>query len=386
MADVRSHTPGGDRLLAQPVDALLHLGFALTGAGTVLLGSVLPRLSVAWHLRDKDAGLLLLVQFAASASGALLVRHNLWKTLAIGYALLCAGGIGIYQLQQNSLPAFALFGLGLGLAMTSTNMLTGRRHPERMGAALALLNFSWSAGSVACPLLVAPFLRHFPARAAFGTLGSLALPFTLLPLLANASYQEADVAAGPVPQGRREATTIVFFALLAFLYVGIEASVSNWLSTYASRNTTLTFAGSAVALAVFWAAITLGRGSTPALLTWIPEVRLYRGSVLLCVAAVGCLLLAHSPITVLAGSALTGLALAPVFPLVLALFLRKIGGSRNAGWVFALAGFGGAVLSWLTGMVSSKTGSLRFGLLVPAMATLLMLALAFRVRQSSVAA
>ncbi len=65
------------------LEPLLHLGFALTGIGTVLLGSILPRLSAQWHLRDKDAGLLLLVQFATSASGALLVRRNLWKALAL---------------------------------------------------------------------------------------------------------------------------------------------------------------------------------------------------------------------------------------------------------------------------------------------------------------
>src|ERR1700689_3479302 len=105
----------------------LHLGFALTGVGTVLLGCILPRLSAPWHLRDKDAGLLLLVQFAASASGALLVRRNLWKTLACGYGLFGAGGISIFLLQQRSLPVFAVYGLGLGLAMTSTNMLVGRR-------------------------------------------------------------------------------------------------------------------------------------------------------------------------------------------------------------------------------------------------------------------
>ena len=129
--------------------------------------AILPQLSAQWHLRDKDAGLLLLVQFAASASGALLVRRNLWKTLACGYGLFGAGGIGIFLLQQRSLPVFAVYGLGLGLAMTSTNMLAGRRYPNRMGSALAILNFSWSAGAVACPILAAQFLRHAAGGSAF---------------------------------------------------------------------------------------------------------------------------------------------------------------------------------------------------------------------------
>ena len=354
---------------------LLHFGFALTGVGTVLLGSILPQLSTQWHLRDKDAGLLLLVQFATSASGALLVRRNLWKTLACGYALFGAGGMGIFLLQQRSLPVFAVYGLGLGLAMTSTNMLVGRRHPNHMGAALAILNFSWSAGAVACPLLAAQFLRHAASASAFGLLGLLVIPFALLPVLADKRDFAAPMVFGPTPAARKEAATIVYFALLAFLYVGMEASVGNWMSTYATRTTAWNFAGGSLALAVFWAALLLGRAMTPAMLGFLTERRLYRASVIATIAGIALLLAAHNPPVLLAGSALTGLALAPLFPLILSLFLREIGESRNAGWVFAVAGLGGAVLSWLTGTVSSRTGSLRIGLMVPGAAALLTMAL-----------
>jgi MFS transporter, FHS family, glucose/mannose:H+ symporter len=354
---------------------LLHLGIALTGVGTVLLGCILPRLSGQWHLRDKDAGLLLMVQFATAATGALLVRRNLWKALTSGYVLIAVGSLAIFLLQQRSLPAFAVYGLGLGLAMTANNMIAGRRYPQRMGAALAVANFSWSAGSVACPLLAAQFLRHATGGAAFALVGMLALPFTLLPLLADRNDLNASTSPGPTPTGIREATTILYYSLLAFLYVGIEASVGNWMSTYATRTIAWTFAGSTLAVAFFWAALLLGRAITPAMLSWLPERRLYRVSVIATIAAVSLLLAAHSPLVLLAGAALTGLSLAPVFPLILALFLAEIGGSRNAGWVFAVAGLGGAVLSWLTGIVSTGTGSLRIGLLVPAAAAVVMLAM-----------
>jgi FHS family glucose/mannose:H+ symporter-like MFS transporter len=355
------------------LEPLLHLGFALTGVGTVLLGSILPRLSAQWHLRDKDAGLLLLVQFAMSASGALLVRRNFWKTLACGYGLMSGGALAIFLLQQRSLPAFGVYGLGLGLAMTSTNMLTGRRYPERMGAALALLNFSWSAGSVACPLLAAQFLRHGTASSAYVLVGLTALPFAFLPLLGSEDDLHASAVHGPAPAGVTEATTIAYFAFLAFLYVGIEATVGNWMSTYASRTTAWTFAGSTLAVAVFWAALLLGRALTPVMLTRMPEQRLYRVCVVVTIAGVLVLLSAHSPLSILSGSAVTGLSLAPLFPLTLALFLAEIGESNNAGWVFAVAGLGGAVLSWLTGIVSNDTGSLRIGLVVPGFAAVLML-------------
>jgi fucose permease len=257
--------------------------------------------------------------------------------------------------------------------MTSTNMLTGRRYPKRMGAALALLNFSWSAGSVACPLLAAQFLRHAKASSAFVLVGLIALPFAFLPLLGDRDDLHTPAVPGPAPARMKEATTIAYFAFLAFLYVGIEATVGNWMSTYASRTTAWTFAGSTLAVAVFWAALLLGRALTPVILTRMPEQRLYRVCVVVTIAGVLVLLSAHSPLSILSGSAVTGLSLAPLFPLILALFLAEIGESNNAGWVFAVAGLGGAVLSWLTGIVSNDTGSLRIGLLVPGLAALLML-------------
>jgi FHS family glucose/mannose:H+ symporter-like MFS transporter len=218
-------------------------------------------------------------------------------------------------------------------------------------------------------------LLLFPSRTAFGAIGLLALPFTLLPLLAERKATDVAASDSLASMGVREAPIIIHYALLAFLYVGIEASVGNWMSTYAARSAAWTFAGSTVAVAIFWAAIVVGRATTPAALAWTSEVRLYRGAVIAAAAGIGLLLLAHSGKSVLVASAITGLALAPVFPLILASFLREIGPSRNAGWVFAMAGVGGAVLSWLTGVTSSSAGSLRIGLLVPGAAALLMVAL-----------
>jgi fucose permease len=90
------------------------------------------------------------------------------------------------------------------------------------------------------------------------------------------------------------------------------------------------------------------------------------------------LVAAHTAWFLLFGAALTGLSLAPIFPLTLSLFMAKAGQPRNSGWVFAVAGFGGAILSWLTGIVSTSAGSLRIGLLVPAAAAVLLLLLAFQ--------
>jgi FHS family glucose/mannose:H+ symporter-like MFS transporter len=355
---------------------LLHIGFAFTGVGTVLLGAILPRVALQWHLRDQDAGLMLFVQFAAAACGALLARRNLWRTLAGGYALAGAGALAIPLLQQQAFPfllvAFGVLGLGLGLAMTSTNLLVGKQYTQGRGAALALLNFSWSAGAVACPLLVFRFFSGAAGSTLFGWAGLLLLPFALLPMAAHRSMGPAANATANRAAVPGEARTIVYFALLAFLYVGIEATVGNWISTYASRAASPSLAGGSIAVAIFWAALLLGRGLTPVSLSWLTEPRLYRICMLAVVGGLGLLIEAHGAHAMLAGAALTGMALAPLFPLTISLFLAEIGETRNAGWVFAVAGWGGALFSWLTGLVSGATGSLRLGLLVPGASAVLM--------------
>ena len=369
--------------LLQP---LMHIGFALTGVGTVLLGCILPRVAGQWHLRDKDAGLMLLVQFATSATGALLARRNLWHTLACGYALGAVGAIAIFLLQRSVFPfflaAFGIFGLGLGLAMTSTNMLVGRHFTARRGAALALLNFAWSAGAVACPLVVARFFSHTSGGTLFGLTGVLLAPCALLPLLRRPGEWSSPTDTRFAPSTPAETPTIVHFALLAFLYVGVEATVGNWISTYATRAAAWSLTGSSVAVATFWAALLLGRGLTPWSLHVLRERHLYRLAMMIVVGGVCILLAAHSAGILLGGAAITGLALGPLFPITISLFMAEIGASRNAGFVFAFAGLGGAVFSWLTGVLSTSSGSLRIGLLVPAAASLSMLALMLWPRQT----
>lgn len=56
--------------------------------------------------------------------------------------------------------------------------------------------------------------------------------------------------------------------------------------------------------------------------------------------------------------------------------LGRVQDHRNTGWVFAICASGGAVLPWLTGLVSTRSGSLRIGFVVPVWALALILILA----------
>jgi MFS transporter, FHS family, glucose/mannose:H+ symporter len=356
----------------------LCVGAVLSGSLTVLLGCVLPKISAIDRLRDKDAGALLLVQFAFCACGALLVRRNFHLTLVRGYALIALGAVGLYLSSKPfAVPFIAFYGLGLGLVMTSNSMLVGHIFTERRGVALSFLNFCWSLGATLSPLLIARVSDRFSIGLICTTVALFSAFFVGVTLLSRFDRVVEDDRRIISPSGS-VTRAIVYFGLLAFLYVGIESAMGNWMSTYASRVLAWGFTRSNLATSCFWAALLLGRSVAPLILLRMTEQRLYLLSVFGAVSGILLLVAAHGAWLLLLGAAVSGLSLAPIFPLILALFMAKAGQPTNSGWVFAVAGFGGAILPWLTGILSSAAGSLRIGLLIPASAALLLLLLALR--------
>jgi FHS family glucose/mannose:H+ symporter-like MFS transporter len=356
---------------------LLYAGFLYCGVMTVLLGVILPKIAALHHLKDSQSGVLLMIQFATCSSGGLFVRRRFSRTLIRGYALMAAAPLALLLPGNLAVLTIGLLGLGLGMAMTSASMLTGSIFPESRGSALAVLNFCWSIGATVCPLIVARLPGNF-------SLVRLAIPvalagaaFACISALRPYSGLTGDTAPG-TDERRSSFAFVMLFAAIAFLYVGAESTIGGWMSTYASRAVSWNFARSSLTAAWFWAALLFGRGVTPIVLLWMSEGRLH----LLSIAgtSLGLLMLvnAHTPLMLLAGAGCAGLTLAPIFPLTISLFMDRAGRTRDAGWVFGMAGFGGAVFPWLTGVVSSGIHSLRAGLLVTMVAVTGMFLLTLR--------
>jgi fucose permease len=74
----------------------------------------------------------------------------------------------------------------------------------------------------------------------------------------------------------------------------------------------------------------------------------------------------------LAAAFALGFGIGPTYPLLLAWALDL----HRGGTIFFLAGVGSACLPWLTGLVSAERASLRTGLVVPLLGTLVMLGVA----------
>jgi MFS transporter, FHS family, glucose/mannose:H+ symporter len=365
-----------------PAAPLLHLALLLTGLATALLGPILPLLSRHWHLQDQQSGLLLMAQFLGSFTGGLTVSKHLRRSLVLGLTASAIGFTG-FAVAPTLLAACVLLfvaGWGVGQCITACNIIAGRRYSTRRGSAMALLNFSWSAGAMLSPLLAAWLTPRFPLRHLLEGFAGCFLGVLIL-LLSDLRGTPAEaISASDTPSGTASASRLglsayLYFIALLFLYGGVETSISGWLTTYALRYGNRNLTLSEYTTLVLWTSLTVGRAITSVLLLRMKESTLLRASLLLSAVFIAGLALAHGAWSIAAFAVLLGLSLAPFFPSSFSMMMGDRPSARQAGVVLAVSGVGAAVLPSLMGVLSTHTGSLQLALAVPFTAALMLLGL-----------
>ena len=336
----------------------IYFGAILTGVATTMLGPLMPGFEARWHLRDSEGGILFAAQFiasvaAAAAVGVLAKQFGYWRLVAGGLAV---GALGVAGCASGSwtvtVLSVAVFGCGLGVVVPAANLGVAAAAPGDSARAVLWLNLFWSIGAVTAAMLVATLKSAFlPSLAAGFVCAAVAVA------LNGVGHRPARMAS---PGGIGNLSHAAF-AVMLFLYVGAESAIAGWVSSYASRS-----AGAqqlwAVLASVFWGSILLGRLIAPAVLHRMKAEALAPWG-LGCAFAGSLLLLAGSgPAAMLAGCAITGLGLAPIFPVVVASYADRTGGGSLSGLVFCAANLGGATIPPLVGLVSTASGSLRLGL------------------------
>jgi fucose permease len=369
--------------MKEPPLWLLCFGFVVCGIVTVLPGPLLPVLAARWGLRDVQSGMFFAVEFAASTIAAILAPRRMRWSLPRGYALMTVGvlllavaarAVNPSTGNELALGAFTLIGFGIGLSVTATNLLVGAAPKQERARRLSVVNLWWGIGAVACPWMVAVAERSGDLRALVAVLGlaSCVVFVALLPL-------KEEMRAPATPKSLTgDAVVLGYFAVLLFLYVGVESAVGGWIATYTNRFSAMTLTHASVMVSVYWLALLAGRGVGSIALRRVPERAVMVPGLAMALTAVTILVTPHSEIIVVAAVAIAGFGFGPVFPIGVSRLLTRVTDSRNTGWVFATCASGGAVLPWLTGLVSTRSGSLRTGFAVPliALALILLMALA----------
>jgi FHS family glucose/mannose:H+ symporter-like MFS transporter len=361
---------------------VIYLGFAATGVGMALPGSVLPTLLAEWHLADSQAGLFLFLGWMGSSLGGLLVRPSRTRSLAVGSALTALGLLGMaFGTRWICFGWMAVFGLGLGMTMTSISLLQSARNAERRAAELNRLNLIWAAGACLGPTLAAHSLRVVNTHVLFSAAGIFFTLFCIWTLLAEKDAQTATQlparalhTSSRLGIFRNLALWPISLLLVMLLPSGIESSMGGWIAAYVQR-TQQTIGTTVTAGTCFWLGLLVSRLLSSTILLWKRSERIVLVQSLSTVVLGMALLIAtKASLGILPGVFLVGFGLGPVYPLLLAIALQY---SENT-LIFFAAGMGSAFLPWLTGIVSTSTSSLRLGLLVPMLASVLMLVLGLR--------
>jgi fucose permease len=355
--------------------SVLHPVFALTGVLHAIGGTLLPSLAATFHLTDSQSGTLFLLYFAGSSLGALLCRGSYARTMTLGFVAIAVATAAVAEASWPWLLGIFLFlGISVGVPMSAVSLFTGRAFPDRCAPVLVFLNFTWSAGALLAPVFAGWILLHHTYRAAYlGLAGAAALAAASCALGLHDAPETPAIEA--TARDSANFALILCFAAAAFLQVGVENTAAAWLPTFSLRANGGGTSLAAMVTGVYWAGFLASRGAASLLLLRAAPMRVLGGATAIALAASLLLCAAHSPILGVAAMFLLGVALAPIYPLVVAGSLARVRRSADSRWVLASAGFGGSVLPWLAGWISARTGSLRMGMLALPAALVLMLSL-----------
>ncbi|HEY0795542.1 MAG TPA: MFS transporter [Acidisarcina sp.] len=386
----RALVPNEPVLKLGPSALLLHCGMLATGLGMTLLGPILPLVMADWGLRDSQGGLLLTAQFVGMSLGSVSISRELHKSLMVGILAALTGFAGLTVLAwahgtmavvklAGACSFLFVAGFGLGLLITSVNLIAGARFTAKRGSGLSLLNFSWSVGAVLSPLLASWLGRRLPLWALLGGMTSVLVLVGLKALqeyslstavgcVPGTAMPDLSIIKGP-PQIQSakgiSAKTFSYFGAIFFLYGGVEGCMNGWLATYTLRYGGLGLSISETCVFLFWVSLTMGRALASLLLLHLTESTLQSVALALATLVIGALIFAHSVTAISICSVVIGLGLAPCFPATLSLLVQRKPRPRQSAFALALTAVGGAALSWAMGAASVRTHSLKTALLLP---------------------
>jgi fucose permease len=346
---VERQSVGEHRLLVAGSASFFAVGIAI-----VLPGTLLPVFVETLHLTWAEAGTFLAAQplghlFTVAAVAVFLSAVPPRTCAMAGFipltlALLWLGSV---RSLQTAWFAMLLSGVGIGLIETGTNSELLRTAPKT-SRALNLTHLFFGLACVAGPPLA--------SRAVHAT-NPLLVPFcgaALLTFAAGSLWLRYRAPLRPFQRSAREEKVrtggLPFLAVSMALYVGAEVGLGSWFTQYATSVLTMSLSTAGLGVAAYWGGLTAGRLAL-ALLSRTTTPRFVLQLAIGSAISSGALLSVREPAFLVVLAALTGAALAGIFPGILALAARESGGNsaRIVSILLLAAGSGQILFPWAMG-------------------------------------
>jgi predicted MFS family arabinose efflux permease len=356
-------------------------GFLISGMLLSFLGAILPAwryhvdarfVTIGYYFLFLNVGVLT----AARIANAVMPRKGIRFVLITG-ALVASGSFGYLAAVGPPWPAIwrdiGLAGLGASAGLLNASIFHAisplyRRDPA---ATVNLGGILLGLGCVITALMVSGTFYVY-------NVGSILILFAAVPGLfaiycARARFgPAAQISEPPIREVLRDFTdpSAILFSLLLFFQFGNEWSIAGWLPIFLVRRIGVSPETALLMLALYWAALLIGRILAQVALARVRHTRLLAGSAL--AALLGCAALCVTPTAVGSGVAilLVGFGFASIYPIV----VERIGhrftyyhpGFYNGIFSFALSG--GLLAPWTLGYFAEAWG-IRAVMLVPTLGT-----------------
>jgi fucose permease len=344
-----------------------------------LVGVLWPSMRRGLHLPLADLGELVLAGTVLYFTGG-LVGDIVRRAIGFHRTLLTATVVGLASLTGWAaapawwavLVSFSVLGLVKGVLDAVLNAEAAIEGGVRR---LGLLHGSWAIGGTLGPVIVAALVSSGHWRIAVAVVAGAAavlVPLAIVPYQPQAgparpaaqASGEATGAAAPTAAPRRRrltrrewvgmgATTVAFLA-----YTAAEAGPISWGTTYLLSDRHLGTTGAALAMALFWAALTVGRLAL-ALPNPFAPAKVLEASCWLFMLGLALFWLLPGRLG-LVGLPIAGLGSATIFPLYVALTPDRLGEAvtgRAVGLSIAGAAVGGPVAVASAGLLAAHDGT-----------------------------
>ena len=354
--------------------ALIYIAFISLGLPDGLLGVAWPEMRSSFKLPLDALGIILI----GSTTGYLISSFlNGFFMKKIGVALLLAlsclaTGLALigYTLAQVwwLLPVLAVFaGLGAGAIDAALNTYVEKNFNEGL---MQWLHASFGVGITLGPIIMSNAIKYSNSwRLGYIIVGiaqiMLALIFAMtLFLWENQKAKKTAEADNNKKQNKNvelfqtlKYLPAILSILLFFIYTGIEMSVGHWAYTLFTESRGISTAQAGFWVSVYWGSFTIGR-----ILAGFLSYKFLSRKIAKFAAVLG--LFGSVLITVnfshwlsLLGLAITGLAIAPIFPALISSTSYRVGKEHTTntiGMQISAAGLGGALIPGLVGILAKN--------------------------------
>jgi fucose permease len=349
--------------------ALAYVGFVSLGLPDAVIGVAWPDVRDSFRLPQGAAGLV----FVASGLGYLMTSFlsgRLANSLGIGLllaastALVAAAMFGFaYSLLWSLFVAWAVVhGLGSGAIDAGLNNYAAHHLSARH---MNWLHACYCFGAMLGPLLMAAVLTAgYHYRAGYSIVGGVMIAMSAVFLATAPRWGQA----APTTQTARPRVStfeairhpaVLFQMAVFFLYTGLEITLSQWAFTVLTESRGVAPGLAGVAVGAYWGSIGAGRVVFGLVADRVGIDRLLRYCLLAAVVGAGLYAAPLPPVASLAGLAIAGVGLAPVFPCLMTRTPQRLGTALSAhaiGFQTGSAMIGAAAVPGAFGLLAGAIG------------------------------